>query len=291
MPPDPDPATEAARRSRQLYERGATTVFACRHETRLSYCLYVPQSFDAAPAEHALIVAVHGSVRTFTEFRDALGPFAEARRCVVLAPLFPVGVLGDDSGEGFKYLAEGDIRYDRALLHMVAEAGGRLGIVPDRFFLFGFSGGAQFANRFHLLHPGRLWGVSVAAPGSVTLLDPARDYWVGTRDLAARFGIAADAAALRAVPVQVVVGGADTESWEIHYAPGRAGYMEGVNDSGRTRIERSATLRDNLAAAGIAARLDVVPGAGHDWRPLLPSIEAFAAECLGGFRAGGLNPS
>ena len=29
-----------------------------------------------------------------------------------------------------------------------------------------------------MLQPHKLWGVSIGAPGSVTLLDPSRDWWV-----------------------------------------------------------------------------------------------------------------
>ncbi|MDB5359229.1 MAG: hydrolase [Rhodospirillales bacterium] len=43
-----------------------------------------------------------------------------------------------------------------------------------------------------MLHPDRLWAASIGAPGSVTLLDLTRDWWVGTRDVQARFGIAVD---------------------------------------------------------------------------------------------------
>jgi poly(3-hydroxybutyrate) depolymerase len=275
------PDTIAAR-SRSLYERGPTTVFACRHDTRFSYCLYVPHSFDADPQGHRLIVAVHGSSRTMTEFRDAFADFAEAHRCVVLSPLFPVGVAGDDNGDGYKYLLEGSTRYDLVLLHMIAEAGARLGTHLGPCFMFGFSGGAQFVNRFVLLHPVTLLGATIAAPGSVTLLDDSKDYWVGTRNLPAVFAVATDVAALRRLPIQFVVGGEDTETWEIHYTPDRAGYMDGINATGRTRIERTRALQQNFAKHGIASRIDVVPGAGHDWHPMMPVVLDFCLQILRG---------
>jgi poly(3-hydroxybutyrate) depolymerase len=215
-----------------------------------------------------------------TEMRDRFAAVAEAHRCVVLAPLFPVGAAGDDNGEGFKYLIEGKTRYDLVLLHMIQEASARLHTQLGRFFLFGFSGGAQFVNRFFLLHPRRLWGVSIAAPGSVTLLDGSRDYWVGTRDLKAVFGISADVDALRTVPVQLIVGDADLDTWEINYAPDHPGYQDGINDAGRTRIERTRTLQQNLAASGLRASLELVPTAGHDWHPLMSAVEAFCLQVL-----------
>ena len=85
-------------------------------------------------------------------------------------------------------LREGDVRYDHILLAMVEEVAEHYGLRFDRFALFGYSGGGHFAHRFLMLQPHKLWGVSIGAPGSVTLLDPARDWWVGTRNFAELFG-------------------------------------------------------------------------------------------------------
>ncbi len=276
------PATTTApgERARLMYGRGPTVVYACRKDPRFSYCLYVPASFDADPAGHTLIVAVHGTGRTMTAYRDGFAAFAQYNKCVVLAPLFPVGVLGDDYGDGFKYLREGDIRYDQVLLAMVEEAGTRLGTAFGRFMLFGFSGGGHFAHRFFYLHPNRLRAVSIGAPGAVTLIDGERDYWVGTRNLAALFGTEPDLAAMRAVPVQMVVGAADIETWEITYAPDSRNYMDGINDTGRTRVERNTALRRNFESHGIAVRQDIVPNVPHDGMKVLPNVQDFFLHVL-----------
>ena len=250
----PDPATPAAQRAKLLYGRGPTVVYACRKDPRFSYCLYVPPTFDADPAGHTLIVAVHGTGRTMTAYRDGFAGFALYNKCVVLAPLFPVGVLGDDYADGFKYLREGDIRYDEVLLAMIEEAGARLGTAFGRFMLFGFSGGGHFVHRFFYLHPTVLLAVSIGAPGAVTLLDDTRDYWVGTRDFEEVFGRRLDLEDMRQVAVQLVVGAADIETWEINYQPGSRNYMEGINDTGPTRVARNTALRRNLESHGIAVR-------------------------------------
>ena len=99
----------------------------------------------------------------------------------------PVGVRGDGARSGYKYMAEGDIRYDRVLLDMVAEVAAKYDQDWSRFAVFGFSGGGHFAHRMAILHPDRLWAACIGAAGSVTLLDPDRDWWVGIRDLEQRF--------------------------------------------------------------------------------------------------------
>lgn len=273
-------STNVAALRRDMYLRGPTVVFACRRDPRLSYCMYVPPKYDLDPAAHSLIVAMHGTGRTMTEYRDGFAAFARFNKCVVLAPLFPVGVLGDDYPDGFKYMQEGDIRYDHILLAMVDEVGERLGREFADFMLFGFSGGGHFAHRFFYLHPKRLSAVSIGAPGSVTLIDDAHDYWVGTRNLEALFGIALDLPAMRKVAVQLVVGRADIETWEITYEPGSRNYMEGINDTGRTRVERNTALRENFEAHGIVVRQDIVANVPHDGMKVLPVVQDFFLDVL-----------
>jgi pimeloyl-ACP methyl ester carboxylesterase len=262
-------------RHRKMYYRGSTTIFSCRKDPRFAYCLYVPQSFDESPDNHQLLVAVHGTGRTMVEYRDAFAEFGRFNRYIILAPLFPVGPLGDGNPHGFKYLKEGDIRYDEVLLAMVDEVAQTLSTTFDRFSLFGYSGGGHFANRFYYLHPERLRSVSIGAPGSVTLLDDSREWWVGTGGIEAVFGKSLDLAALREVDVQLLVGAADLETWEIHYSPESVQYKEGINDSGRTRIERNATLAANLRSHDIRVQQDIVPNTAHAGMSVVPYVQDF----------------
>ena len=202
----------------------------------------------------------------------------------ILTPVFPIGVRGDGARSGYKYMQEGDIRYDQVLLAMVAEVAEKYGQDWSDFAMFGFSGGGHFTHRFAILHPGRLWAASIGASGSVTLLDPARDWWVGIRDLEARFGIAFDAAALARVPVQMLVGDADLETWEITHKPGGTYWMEGANDAGATRPERLRALARSFEAAGVRVRFDLVPGVSHERMKVLPLVEDFLAGVLAGRR-------
>ena len=275
-----DSSQDASARRKKMYQRGATTVFASKADPRFPYCMYVPPSFDEDPAGHTLIVTIHGTGRTMGVYRDGFAEFCRWNKCLVLAPLFPVGVLGDDNPEGFKYMREGDIRYDQVLLAMVDEISQKLGQRFDRFMMFGFSGGGHFVHRFFYLHPKRLLAASIGSPGAVTLINPERDFWVGTRNLKELFGIELDLPAMREVAVQMVVGGADIETWEIDYKPGSVNYMEGINDTGRTRIERNTALKENFEAHGIAVRQDIVPNVPHDGAKVLPVVQDFFVDVL-----------
>ncbi|MFF1586485.1 alpha/beta hydrolase [Streptomyces sp. NPDC058286] len=273
-------ATARTKTTSAFYVTGATTQFASRYDQRLSYCLYVPSAHETATEPLPLLVMQHGTGRTGPQYRDAMAEFAEEHGIVVLAPLFPAG-LGDDPDDlhNFKFIAHQGIRFDLALLAIVEEAAERVHIDTSRFVLHGFSGGGQFAHRFLLLHPDRLAGVSIGAPGRVTLIDPEREWWLGTKGFAERFGDPVDLDLVRKVPVHMVIGAEDTETWEINN-PGDSNWMDGADDVGRTRVERISALRDNYRAHGIDVTLDVVPGLGHDGMGVLEQVRDFAARAL-----------
>ncbi|WP_031465128.1 hydrolase [Sciscionella sediminilitoris] len=263
--------------TKAFYRTGATTFFAARCDQRFSYSLFVPVSCQETDRRHPLVVIMHGTGRTAETYRDAMAEFAEENSCVVLTPLFPAGIIDPDDLHNYKFIGYRDIRYDKVLLDIVDEVAERFP-VQRNFLLHGFSGGGQFTHRFLYLHPGRLRAASIGAPGRVTLLDD-RDWWLGTGDTRERFGITVDPAAIREVPVQMVVGEEDTETWEINN-PGDSNWLDGAEKAGRTRIERLRTLRDEFTRHGIEVRFDLVPGIGHHGPSVLPVVRDFFAEQL-----------
>ncbi|MGO6906910.1 alpha/beta hydrolase, partial [Rhizobium ruizarguesonis] len=171
------------------------------------------------------------------------------------------------------------------VLAMVAEMADKYRQDWSKFAMFGFSGGGHFVHRFTILHPEKLWAASIGAPGSVTLLDPTRDWWVGVRDLEARFGKTFRPEDLAKVPVHMIVGDADLETWEITHKPGGKYYMDGANDAGKTRPERLAALASSFRKAGVDVTFDRVPGVSHDRLKVLGYVKAFLAKVLEGRRA------
>ncbi|MCX7362530.1 MAG: alpha/beta hydrolase [Alphaproteobacteria bacterium] len=268
-----------------LYDIGCTTVYSARSDPRFSYCLYVPPGYRARAVRPELAVVIHGSPRTFMEFRDRFEDFGVSHNALILCPLFPVGVGGDGNPDGYKYLSEPGLRYDEVLLDIVAEVAARWEVPADRFGLFGFSGGAQFANRFLLLRPERLWAASLGAPGSVTLVTDEWDWWVGLRDLQDRFGATLDRDALRRVPVQTLVGAADLDADEITHREGGRYWMPGANAAGVSRPARLRALRQSLAEAGVTVTHEEVANVGHDPWPIMERAKTFLAAQLSQLRA------
>jgi poly(3-hydroxybutyrate) depolymerase len=249
---------------------GATAFFALTDDTRFSYCLYVPTGHAPDGPPLPLVVTVHGTRRRAETLRDAFADFAERHNCVVLAPLFPAGITGPNDVDSYKLLSPAGFRPDEVLLAMVDEAAARWHVRTDSFHLHGFSGGGQFAHRFAYLHPHRLASMSVGAPGRVTLLDPTTTWWHGTADMKDRFGTDADPAALRGLPVQLVVGENDTDTVELTPGKGPSSAATGTD-----RVERINALRANWRDHGINARLDIVPGTGHNHFAVLPAVQRF----------------
>lgn len=111
----------SAELARAVYDLGKTAIYASRADPRVQMLLYVPPA-AAEGRRLDLVVAVHGTSRTSAiEFRDEFAGFGQEHDCAILCPIFPVGIFGDGARSGYKYLEEGDIRYDLALLAMVDE--------------------------------------------------------------------------------------------------------------------------------------------------------------------------
>jgi pimeloyl-ACP methyl ester carboxylesterase len=247
--------------------------FAYKADPRFSFCMHIPAHLRSDRAGAKLVVVVHGTGRSCMAYRDALAAFADANGYVVLAPLFPVGVLGDDNADGYKYIAEGGIRYDHVLLGMIAQLENLLEHQFGRFSLFGFSGGGHFAHRFFYLQPKSLRSVSVGAPGGMTLLDDTRNFWIGTGDFEARYGQRIDMAALREVRAQLLVGAEDLE--EFVYPAGRANHVDGMELLGRNRVERNATLMRNWQEQGLDVEQTIISGIAHEGLKMFPALEDF----------------
>jgi len=262
--------------------RGRTSLHASRVDERFSYCLYVPKSYaEHETRTYPLIVVVHGTERGAQAYRDAFAAFAEQHEVIVFAPLFPCGVI--ETGlecHNYKFIRFHDIRFDLLLLRMIDEVGALYRINSERFLLFGFSGGGQFAHRFFYLHPERLLGVSIGAPGWVTLFDEERDWWVGVRDIEQQFGRRPDIDALRRVPVQLVAGSDDVETWDVIIPESSRYWQPGANVAGRTRLERLAALGDSLQRHGVSVRHDIVQHAGHEGFKMIGSVQEFFASVL-----------
>jgi hypothetical protein len=70
---------------------------------------------------YSLAVIIHGNERAAQKFRGAFKDFAEATNTIILAPLFPGGIIDPHDVDNYKFIKFHDIRFDEVLLSMVEE--------------------------------------------------------------------------------------------------------------------------------------------------------------------------
>ncbi|MEY8837851.1 alpha/beta hydrolase [Cribrihabitans sp. XS_ASV171] len=273
-----EPMSEKKSRELAYYASGPTPFYACAYDQRFSYCLYVPPM--PSSGRYRLVVLVHGTNRPAEGYRDAFSEFGRSHDAIIMAPLFPANISGPGDLSGYKRIRHEGIAYDNVLLAMVDEVRAQFP-TEERFFLHGFSGGGHFAHRFLYAHPRALSAVSIGAPGIVTLLDEEVDWPIGTRNFAELFGEAPDRDAIARVPTQVVVGGQDTETWEISLRPGDGWWQPGAEwQQDATRIVRAVTLTESLRASGCEVQFDLIPGVAHNGRELVPSVQGWMSKLI-----------
>lgn len=263
-------------RTRMQPIAGALAAVSCRAFPAFCHFPYVPVAHMAeGRGEAPLIVAVHGSSRNAKDLRDGFAAFAERLGCFVLAPLFPMDLDVSVPDEEYKQLVGDRLRYDHILWAMVEELSAAVRTRFSRILLFGFSGGAQFAQRLLYVDPARLSAVALGAPSYVTLPTDQWHWWSGLGDFEAVFGRPVDWPALRDVPVQIQCGTEDVLDCDIYSAEEMGIDAETYASYGRDRLDRARLLHDHYARAGMTSRIELIPAAAHAWSPHVEAAKPF----------------
>ena len=102
------------------------------------------------------------------EYAERWRIFADVHRLIILVPAF-------GSGDFIEYrnLFGKQVNADEFVNHLVDQYGyAFINSFDGRFYLYGHSAGGQFANRYTVVHPQRLKGVVLSAPGRYAYPDP-----------------------------------------------------------------------------------------------------------------------
>jgi pimeloyl-ACP methyl ester carboxylesterase len=225
----------------------------------------VPDHYLHVPAGHSpsaisrlpVIVMVHGISRNAAEqvlraSQKGLGDM------VIIAPLFERRAMGR-----YQQLAEGrsGISADQALLNLLDWLAID-GFDTRRVHLFGFSGGAQFAHRFALFHPGRVRQLFLAAAGWYTMPDASTNWPAGL----ANAPLVPDLAGLLAVPTLVIVGRGDNlRTASLNQSP-QIDRQQGPHRLARARAWTNA-MRAAARALKVTTRMQlaVIPAHRHQF--------------------------
>ena len=258
--------------------RLAPLLHACRRDQRFSYYLYLPKSFHPVkqPADNLLVV-IHGTFRDAESTKNAFITFAEKTNSVILAPLFPTGIVDREDIHNYKFIKFHDIRFDEVVLDMMEEVKETFALQPKRVMLYGFSGGGQFAHRFLYLHPDLLHSVVIGSPGRVTYLDPEEGWYSGIKDFEEQFGKPLDLEGLKDPKILLFVGGDDTESIDMS---GDESGSAAADKFGSNRLERMEALYRNYKDYGMDVTFEIVPGVAHEEEKVTAVAAGFFAQAI-----------
>lgn len=208
------------------------------------------------------LLAIHGINRGADEIAEAFAARAAAEGRTVIAPLFT-----EDDWQGYQRLVA-PRRADLALMALLDDL--RLsGVVGGgRVDLFGYSGGAQCAHRFAMLHPQRVRRLSACAAGWWTFPDAAA-FPYGHGGAAGGWGARMAAALPEFLRLDITVSvGADDDRPD----PNMRSMPALDAQQGASRLERARRWTAALTAAAAARRLPaprisftILPGSGHDF--------------------------
>lgn len=241
------------------------TLFQALPSDRRFSFVYSPA--PSGTADRPLVIAIHGSDRDVVGMMACLRDGLGNREVSILAPLFPARLNDEDHSDGYKFLVSAGICYlalMQAMIASISAPGGRFG----RRYMFGFSGGAQFAQRYGLFCAAELDGLVLAAPGGVTLLDEGVEWWPGL--LGAEVAVARPLAlpALRRLPVEIIIGDEDRNAGLVARAVGAPHGSAFENLAGNNRVDRARSLHASLTQAGVAAGYHELAGVAHALRPV-----------------------
>ncbi len=232
----------------------------------LDYFAYVPRT---ASSQSALLVTVHGIDRKALQHAIRFAPWAEEHGLIVLAPFFSKqrmpryqktlrGSNGECPLDALELTIDHFLRWSD--------------IEPARKYLFGYSGGAQFAMRYALRGRVAFEKLVLAAPGWFTMPEPGLPFPYGLGPSIAAGTKLPDLDRLIGTPTLVVVGSEDTRR---DNSLNREPIVD--NTQGQTRLERAYRWIEAMhgAADRIGARrqseMKVLPGAGHDFEDSMKS--------------------
>ncbi len=222
----------------------------------------VPECFIAnVRANQRVLVAVHGISRNAAEIAMRFAAHPAFARTTIVAPLFTKERFGQ-----YQQIAagkEGQTRADEGLLRLLEELAGEHGLSAERFALFGFSGGAQMAHRFAMLHPHRVERLCVVSAGWYCLPQPDLPWPYGIGD---ESGAALIGPEFLDIPTTVIVGNRDTRvDASVRQDPLILEH-QGTNRLRRARcyVRAVSAYADNLGKAGRPSLL-TLHGMSHDF--------------------------
>ena len=254
--------------------------YAPLRESPVRVYYFIP---DGDVTQMPVLFVLHGASRNGADYRDAWTATAKAYKAIIVAPEFSDNFYPGGSSYNLGNVFINGNRPSASTLNprdqwtfsilepLFDEIKLRTGNRADTYDIYGHSAGAQFAHRFVMFEPeARAARVIAASSGWYTVPD---------REVHFPYGIAESPVSLisphdyfsRALILQI---------GENDNNPDSAGLRHNTEldaQQGTNRYERALyffRISDRIATglgSPFAWKLDIVPGAGHDFRQAIPS--------------------
>ena len=220
--------------------------------------LYVPANLDGAhPVD--ILVALHGYASSGPAIAQRLQSCADQYGWIIVAPTMVYRDYFDP--EQLRADAQQNLPFVHDLIQQVRDATSGLELAP-KLLVYGFSRGAQMADRISMVYPDEIGAVAALSAGSYTLPDSQdaahrpMPFPFGVSDLQAISDGPFDQQAFSQIPFWVGVGAQDinpadtSRAWDTY--------------EGQTRIDRARAFAGSLEQRGGSAELHIFGGAGHE---------------------------
>ncbi|MGU3575545.1 alpha/beta hydrolase [Brucellaceae bacterium C25G] len=235
---------------------------ALQVDPRFGYAFLPAASVKQAP----LVIVTHGSDRDWKGIVEYMREGLGAHHASILAPFFPAQLDGEAHGDGYKFLYSQGIDYIALMQAMLNDAFETYG-KPTAIYLLGFSGGAQFAQRYALFCGADLSGLVLAAPGGVTLLDETLEWWPGLQGAEDAVGYKPDLVSFKRLPVEIIIGDQDMSAGLVDRPAGVPHGTAFSGFAGATRIERARRLHVDLSVNEVRCGYHELSGVAHELKP------------------------
>jgi hypothetical protein len=247
------------------------------------YFLYIPLSAKELPIHKLpLLVSVHGTNRYAEYFTEVFVSAAEKYGVAILAPLFdeetfPLYQYCMYPGNDLLLEKNKRIRSDLRLIDILRNAREKFPLIDtSRFYIFGFSGGAQFSIRFSALHPHVIIRGTAASAGSYLFPNEEKDYPIGIKNC--KLYPHVKIKGFLDTPFCILVGEKDTETLLGVKA------LPEYKFQGDTRVARMKNFYNAMKNYARKIQSDfkmkktTVPWVAHNFRPMVPYAENFLFE-------------
>ncbi len=211
-----------------------------------------------------VVVAVHGIARNPLQQLIHFSAYAEQHDALLIAPYFD-----KKKWHGYQQLIcrKARRRSDMALIESVERIQKGLALPVQPFYLFGFSGGGQFAHRFTMFHPDKVHAIASAAAGWYTMPDYGIQFPLGLATHGTYMDKSPDMTKFMEKKILILVGQGDTKIDKSLNQDQEITAIQGL-----TRVDRAEQWVGAIRAFGqhkdqkIDITAQFLPELGHSFR-------------------------